>query len=57
MIVVSGYPEGDNAGKWFWATERTNITTAYPEFGAWGANVEENEEWYLNYTDGKVWKY
>ena len=57
MIVVSGYPEGDDAGKWFWATERTNITTAYPEFGAWGANVEENEEWYLNYTGGKVWKY
>ena len=55
MIVVNGYPSGDNTGKWFWATERTNITTAYPDFGAWGANVEENQEWYYNYTDGNVW--
>lgn len=57
MIVVSGYPEGDNAGKWFWAKERVNISVAYPDFGAWGANVEENQDWYLNYVDDSVWKY
>lgn len=57
MIVVSGYPEGEDAGKWFWAKERVNISVAYPEFGAWGANVEENQDWYLNYADGSVWKY
>jgi hypothetical protein len=48
VIVVNGYPSGDNAGKWFWPTERTNITTAYPGFGAWGANVENNKDWYKN---------
>lgn len=58
MIMVSGYPEGDNAGKWFWAKERVNISVAYPDFGAWGANVEENQDWYQNYIDDKsVWKY
>ena len=57
MIVVSGYPKGDDAGKWFWAKERVNISVAYPQFGAWGANVEENQDWYLNYVDGSVWKY
>ena len=57
MIVVNGYPEGDNAGKWFWAKERVNISVAYPDFGAWGANVEENQDWYLNYVDDSVWKY
>lgn len=48
VIVVNGYPSGDNAGKWFWPTERTNITTAYPGFGAWGANVKDNADWYKN---------
>jgi len=57
MIVVNGYPEGDDAGKWFWAKERVNISVAYPDFGAWGANVEENQDWYLNYVDDSVWKY
>ena len=50
VIVVNGYPSGDNAGKWFWPTERTNITTAYSGFGAWGANVEKNKDWYKNAT-------
>ena len=57
MIVVNGYPEGDDAGKWFWAKEQVNISVAYPDFGAWGANVEENQDWYLNYVDDSVWKY
>jgi hypothetical protein len=57
MIMVSGYPEGDNAGKWFWAKERVNISVAYPQFGAWGADVQTNQIWYQNYVDGSVWKY
>lgn len=57
MIVVSGYDTGDDAGKWFWARERVNISIAYPQFGAWGANVQSNTNWYWNYTDDKVWKY
>ena len=57
MIVVSGYPTGSDAGKWFWPREYTNITTAYGEFGAWGANVQSNQDWYHNFTNGKVWKY
>jgi hypothetical protein len=44
VIVVSG----DEKGKWYWPTERTNITTAYPGFGAWGANVKDNADWYKN---------
>jgi len=44
VIVVSG----DENGKWYWPTERTNITTAYPGFGAWGANVKDNADWYKN---------
>lgn len=57
MIVVSGYNSGNDAGKWFWARERVNISIAYPQFGAWGANVQSNTNWYWNYTDDKVWKY
>lgn len=53
MIVVSG----DENGKWFWATERTNITAAYAQFGEWGANAGTNTDWYKNYADGKVWKW
>lgn len=53
MIIVSG----DENGKWFWATERTNITAAYAQFGEWGANASSNADWYKNYTDGKVWKW
>jgi hypothetical protein len=52
MIVVNGYPEGEDAGKWFWAKERVNISVAYPEFGAWGADVQTNQNWYQNYVDG-----
>ena len=44
VIVVSG----DENGKWYWPTERTNITTAYPGFGEWGANVKTNTNWYKN---------
>ena len=57
MIVVSGYPTGTNAGKWFWPREYVNITTAYGQFGEWGANVQSNQDWYHHYTDGKVYKY
>jgi hypothetical protein len=44
VIVVNGNEEG----KWFWTTERSNITAAYPEFGAWGANAGTNTDWYKN---------
>ena len=57
VIVVNGYPSGDNAGKWFWSREYINIVNPYEQFGAWGANVKTNANWYLNYTerkDGKV---
>ena len=63
MIVVAGYSaelEGiDKAdiGKWFWARERVNISTAYSQFGAWGADVKNNKNWYYYFTEGKVWKY
>lgn len=57
MIVVSGYSEGDDAGKWFWAKERTNISTAYSAFGAWGANASSNKDWYHSYKNGAVYKY
>ena len=57
MIVVSGYTTETNSGKWFWAREHVNINTAYPQFGAWGANVQSNINWYWNYTDGNVWEY
>ncbi|MDE5571122.1 MAG: DUF4842 domain-containing protein, partial [Prevotella sp.] len=53
MIVVNG----DENGKWFWATERTNITAAYTQFGEWGANAGTNTDWYKNAADGKVWKW
>ena len=63
MIVVSGYPSSlndistENVGKWFWAKERINISSAYTQFGAWGADVQNNKNWYYYFTDGKVWKY
>lgn len=63
MIVVSGYSAGlngiseANVGKWFWARERINISEAYTKFGAWGANVQSNKDWYYYFTDDKVWKY
>jgi hypothetical protein len=57
VIVACGYPSGANAGKWFWPTERTNISTAYEGFGAWGANVSNNQTWYQSYTSENVYKY
>lgn len=57
MIVVNGYPSGTNAGKWFWPKERVNIATAYTDFGAWGANIESNTDWYQNFVNGSVWTY
>ena len=58
LIVVNGYPSGDNAGKWFWSREFINIVNPYEQFGAWGANVQSNANWYLNYKekdkDGKL---
>ena len=37
---------GDEQGRWYWAKERVNISSAYPKFGAWGANIETYPEWY-----------
>ncbi len=57
VIVVNGYPEGEDAGKWFWSREYINIVNPYEQFGAWGANVQSHPNWYWNYTerkDGKV---
>ena len=51
LIVVNGYPSGDNAGKWFWPREFINIVNPYEQFGAWGANVTLNANWYLNYKE------
>ena len=39
---------GDDEGKWFWPTERTNISDAYILFGKWGANKDDNPDWYKN---------
>ena len=57
MIAVSGYSSGENAGKWFWPLERTNISSAYTGFGDWGANASSNTDWYKNFTNGKVYKW
>lgn len=63
MIVVAGYTADVNGiteasvGKWFWARERVNISEAYTKFGAWGADVQSNKDWYYYFTDDKVWKY
>lgn len=38
---------------WKWPTERTNISEAYPGFGEWGANWQNNT-WYTTPVDGKV---
>ena len=50
VIVVNG----NEQGKWFWATERTNIGVAYSGFGDWGANVGTNANWYKNATGSVV---
>ncbi len=52
VIVVNG----DENGKWFWPTERTNITVAYEDFGAWGFNIGDRPNWYKNPT-GPVVEY
>lgn len=53
VIVVNG----NEQGKWFWATERTNITAAYQSFGAWGANASINTDWYKNAAQGMTVEY
>lgn len=50
VIVVTG----NDQGKWFWATERTNITVAYSQFGDWGANVGTNLNWFRTPTGAVV---
>ncbi len=57
VIVANGYTGGDNAGKWFWATERTRISDAYTSFGNWAHDGSSNIDWYVNYTEGKVYTY
>jgi hypothetical protein len=57
VIVVAGYPDGDNAGRWFWPTERTMISDAYTDFGAWGANASSYQNWYTNYDSNKVYQW
>ena len=53
VIVVNGNDEG----KWFWPTERTNIAAAYQDFGDWGANVSLHTDWYKRATSGMVVNY
>lgn len=48
---------GNDSGKWFWATERTNISDAYTSFGAWGASYTSSTDWYKTPTSGKVVSY
>lgn len=43
-IVVSG----DNAGKWFWPSNKMNIALAYPLFNTWGNNMIAAPDWYLS---------
>ena len=50
VIVVTG----NEQGKWFWPTERTNITVAYGQFGEWGANAGTNLDWYRTPTGAVV---
>lgn len=41
-------------GDWAWPTERTNIFVAYPGFGEWGANYEQDTWWKNPMTDKVV---
>ena len=50
VIVVSG----NEQGKWFWPTERTNITVAYEKFGDWGVNATNNKDWFRTPTGAVV---
>jgi len=51
MIRVIGR---ESDGKWFWPTERTNITTAYPKFADWAKDITSNTDWYENPVEGVV---
>ena len=48
---------GNEEGKWFWATERTNINDAYELFPTWAGNHALATDWYLTPTDGAVVNY
>jgi hypothetical protein len=48
---------GDDEGKWFWAKERTNISDAYTQFGLWGANMDNNPDWYKSPVNSLVVKW
>lgn len=39
-------------GTWKWPKERVSISDAYPDFGTWGANWQDNT-WYNNISDEK----
>lgn len=43
-------------GGWAWPTERSNISVAYPQFGAWGSNYNSAVEWYNAPAEGYVCK-
>ena len=43
-IVVNG----NTKGKWFWATEGTNIGLAYPLFSTWASALQTAVDWYDN---------
>src|SRR5574344_290164 len=53
MIRVAG----NASGKWYWTSERVNISDAYPQFGAWGCNYSTSTTWYNTYVEGKVTKW
>lgn len=40
-------------GDWAWPKERTDIVSAYPDFGEWGANYNKTD-WWKNSASGKV---
>ena len=45
---------GDENGRWFWPTGRTNIADAFETFADWAADATSNTDWYKNATSGKV---
>lgn len=57
MIKVAGITEGTNRGKWFWAKERVNITSAYQLFVNWANNRTVNVDWYKDYVESQVVSY
>ena len=48
---------GDENGKWFWSTERNNISNAYPQFGLWGADMTTNPDWYKSPSNSGVFRW